>query len=130
MRKNQNELFLEEDTLISTYKVSTCPHPQILSWLHIDVQRLKIRSIALTIAFSEQMYQVANTVAVRGLSFKRLLHGACSLLDKLADGCGYLVRQQIGDPDEPIRHRLIRRSAQSCHVHDRSDRTHGPVAPH
>jgi hypothetical protein len=35
--------------------------PQILPWLHIDLQRLKIRSIALTIAFSEQMYQVAIT---------------------------------------------------------------------
>jgi hypothetical protein len=43
--------------------VSTCPHPQILPWLHIDVQRVKIRSIALTIAFSEQMYQVANTTS-------------------------------------------------------------------
>ena len=45
----------------SNYNVSTCPHPQILPWLHNDLQRLKIPSITLTIAFSEQMYQVANT---------------------------------------------------------------------
>jgi hypothetical protein len=24
----------------------TCPHPQILPWLHIDLQRVKLRSIA------------------------------------------------------------------------------------
>ena len=41
--------------------MSTYPHPQILPWLHIDLQRVKLRSITLTIAFSEQMCQVANT---------------------------------------------------------------------
>jgi hypothetical protein len=29
--------------------------------LHVDLQRVKVRSIALTVAFSEQMCQVAST---------------------------------------------------------------------
>lgn len=41
--------------------MSTCPHTQILPWLHVDPQRVKVRSIALAVAFSEQMCQVAST---------------------------------------------------------------------
>ncbi|MFL5624365.1 MAG: hypothetical protein ACJ788_02090, partial [Ktedonobacteraceae bacterium] len=41
--------------------MSTCPHPQILPWLRIHLQRVKVRSIALTVAFSDQMYHVAST---------------------------------------------------------------------
>jgi hypothetical protein len=35
--------------------VSTYPYPQILPWVLIHMQRVKGRSIALTVAFSEQM---------------------------------------------------------------------------
>jgi DNA-binding transcriptional ArsR family regulator len=41
--------------------VDTYPYPHILPWLHIDLQRVKVRSIAFTIAFPEQMYHVAST---------------------------------------------------------------------
>jgi hypothetical protein len=41
--------------------VSICPRARIVPWLHVDLQRLKIDTIALTRAFSEQMAQVANT---------------------------------------------------------------------
>jgi hypothetical protein len=41
--------------------VSTCPRPHILPWLHIHLQRVKVRSIALIVAFYEQMCQVAST---------------------------------------------------------------------
>jgi hypothetical protein len=35
--------------------------PQILLWLHTHLQPVKARSIALTVAFPEQMCQVAST---------------------------------------------------------------------
>ena len=57
-RKNQNEVLLQEDALIFCCTVSTYLHPQILPWLHIHLQSVKVRSIALTVAFSEQMCQV------------------------------------------------------------------------
>jgi hypothetical protein len=40
---------------------STFPRPQILPWLHVFLQPVKARSIAFTVAFSEQMCQVAST---------------------------------------------------------------------
>jgi hypothetical protein len=41
-----------------------CEHysrPQILPWLHVFLQPVKARFITLTVAFSEQMCQVAST---------------------------------------------------------------------
>ena len=60
-RKNQHKLLLEEDVLIFSLPnehLSTSSH---FTWLHVDLQRVKGRSLALTVAFSEQMYQVAST---------------------------------------------------------------------
>src|SRR5438874_1705812 len=60
-RKNQHKLLLEEDVLIFSLQnehLSTSSH---FTWLHVDLQRVKGRSLALTVAFSEQMYQVAST---------------------------------------------------------------------
>ena len=36
-----------------------------------------------------------------GLSFQRLLHGLCSLLDQLTDDGGNLIGQQVSNPDKP-----------------------------
>ena len=56
-----NQLLLQEDALISCRKMSIDSHPQILSWLTVHLQPLKARSIALKMAFPEQMYQVTST---------------------------------------------------------------------
>ena len=41
------------------------------------------------------------SLAACDLSFQRLLHSGCALLDKFMDDCGDLIGQQVGDPDEP-----------------------------
>ena len=58
---NENQLLLQEDALISCRRVSIDSHPQILSWLTVHLQPLMAHSIALKMAFPQQMYQVAST---------------------------------------------------------------------
>jgi hypothetical protein len=60
-RKNQNKLLLEEDALIFLLQNEHMSTSSNFTWLHVDLQRVKVRSIALTVAFSEQMCQVAST---------------------------------------------------------------------
>jgi hypothetical protein len=60
-RKNQNELLLENDTLIFYLQNEHLSSYSNFTWLHVDLQQVKVRSIALAVAFSEQMCQVAST---------------------------------------------------------------------
>jgi hypothetical protein len=60
-RKNQNKLLLEEDALIFSLQNEHLSTSSNFTWVHVDLQRVKVRSIALTVAFSEQMCQVAGT---------------------------------------------------------------------
>jgi hypothetical protein len=62
--------------------VSICPRARIVPWLHVDLQRLKIDTIALTRAFSEQMAQVANTAAHMRLWMQE--YGRVRLLNALS----------------------------------------------
>jgi hypothetical protein len=44
--------------LLQNEHLPTCSN---FTWLHVDLQPVRVCSIALAVAFSEQMYQVAST---------------------------------------------------------------------
>ena len=70
-RKNQNQLLIQEDALISCCRASTYLHPQILPCLNIQLQLVKTRSTALIVTFSEQMCHVAGTTGQLQVLWKR-----------------------------------------------------------
>ncbi len=59
-RKNQNKLLLQEDASLSLLQGEHLFMPPNFTWLHVFLQPVKARSIAFTVAFSEQMCQVAS----------------------------------------------------------------------
>ena len=72
-RKNQNKLLLEEDALIFLLQNEHLSTSSNFTWLHVDLQRVKVRSIALIVAFPEQMCQVASTGLLEAFSHSLLL---------------------------------------------------------
>jgi hypothetical protein len=70
-RKNQNELPLQEDELMFLLHNEHIFTPSNLPWLHTHLQPVKACSIALMVAFPEQMCQVASTTAL-GISAGRI----------------------------------------------------------
>ena len=60
-RKNQNEFLLEDNALIFLLQNEHLPTCSNFTWSHVDLQPVGVCSIALAVAFSEQMYQVAST---------------------------------------------------------------------
>jgi hypothetical protein len=72
-RKNQNKLLLEDNALIFSLQNEHLSTSSNFTWLHVDLQRVKVRSIALIVAFPEQMCQVASTGLLEAFSHSLLL---------------------------------------------------------
>src|SRR2546423_8676855 len=78
-RKNQNEFLLEDNALIFLLQNEHLPTCSNFNWLHVDLQPVRVCSIALAVAFSEQMYQVASTASMAALGLfvaTMLINGA------------------------------------------------------